>query len=89
MFQQSLVKIEDYQQVVTKTYSYISVSITNVVLNTSVDIQVMIYDSNQNMIDLKLLTLSGTDYTNWGNDDSYILNISCQKLGFTLATTSK
>ena len=55
MSQQSLVKIEDYQQVVTKIYSYISVSITNVVLNTSVDVQVMIYDSNQNMIDLKLL----------------------------------
>jgi len=84
--QQNLVQIVDYQKVITKTYSYITVQIRNVVLNTSVEIQVTFFDANKNMGDMKSVTLTGTEYTNWGNDDNYIINMACQKLGLTLAS---
>jgi hypothetical protein len=84
---QNLVQINDFPEVITKIYSYISVSVRSVVLNTSVDIQVMLFDINKNYSDMKTVTLTGTEYTSWGSDDTYILNMACQKLGFTLATT--
>jgi len=88
MFQENFVKINDYEQVITKKYNYITIKVTNVVLKTSVEIQVMFYDSNKVMGDMKMLTLTGSDYTNWGNDDSYIVNMICQKFGLTLSDTT-
>lgn len=85
--QQNLVQINNYEQVTTKTFSYITVQIRNVVLNKSVEIQVIFFDAKKNMGDMKTLTLTGTDYTNWGNDDNYIVTMACQKLGLTLAST--
>jgi hypothetical protein len=82
------VKINDFQQVITKTYNYIDIQVKNVVLRTSVEIQVFFYDINQNLGDIKTLNFTGTDYTNWGNDDTYIVNMVCQKLGLTLANTT-
>jgi len=36
---------------------------------------------------MKTVILTGTDYTNWGNDDNYIINMACQKLGLTPSST--
>jgi len=83
----TLTAIDDFQQVTTKTFTFISIQAQNLILNQSVDLQVMFYDVNKNIGDLKMLTLSGDDYKNWGNDDTYILNYVCTKFGLTLAPT--
>ena len=85
MFNKNIVQIQDFQQVKTKTFSYISVCIQRVVLNESVDVEVRFYDIQKKFQDTELVHLTGSDYSNWGNDDNYILNIACQKLGLTLA----
>lgn len=35
----------------------------------------------------KQITISGEDYKNWGNDDSYLINFVAKQLGFTLSPT--
>jgi len=84
----NLSEINEYKQVTTRTFNYISVKIQNIVLNTSVDIQVIFYDANKNIGDIKMVKLTDTDYENWGNDDNYILNTACSKLGLTLTPAS-
>ena len=44
--------------------------------------------SNDNYVDSKQFQLEGTDYTNWGNDDSYIINYVLNQLGLSQSTTS-
>ena len=87
-YEKYFVKINDYQQVTTRTYNYIDIQVRNVVLRTSVEIQVFFYENNNILGDIKTLILTGSDYTNWGNDDTYIVNMVCQKLGLTLADTT-
>jgi hypothetical protein len=85
MFRENLVQIQDFNQVTTKTYRYITLKVLNVTLGEKVDIVVSLFDAEKNFIDTLFVSLSGEEYTNWGKEDSYILNTVCQKLGFTLA----
>lgn len=39
--------------------------------------------NDKNVIVKKVITLSGDDYTNWGNDDSYITNYAAKNIGYT------
>ena len=63
----------------------VQIRVTNLVLFTSVNLNVLLMDSNNNFIDAKQYTLTGTDYTNWSNDDSYIVNYVLAQLGLTQA----
>lgn len=58
----------------TRTISYITIEVTNVVLFTSATIYVKSYDSSKGFIQLDILNLVGDDYTNWSNNDDYITN---------------
>ena len=49
----------------------------------SADIRIDLYNDAQ-FITSKILTISGMDYTLWGDDVPYILNWICSQLGFTL-----
>ena len=42
--------------------------------------------SNNKLIDSKLMTITGDEYTNWGNDDNYIINLIMTKLNLTRKT---
>ena len=42
--------------------------------------------NNKNLIDNKFFTLEGTDYTNWANDDTYIITYVLEKLNLTKVT---
>ena len=33
-----------------------------------------VYDASNNLIITKSIVLTGTDYTNWGNNDQYLIN---------------
>ena len=42
--------------------------------------------NNKNLIDNKFFTLEGTDYTNWANDDTYIITYVLAQLNLTKVT---
>jgi len=69
----------------TMNITNIQIRVMNLVLFTSVSINVILFE-NTNYIDSKQYTLSGDDYTNWMNDDSYIVNYVLAQLGLTEAS---
>jgi hypothetical protein len=78
------VRIQGYQQVVTKTITNFSVVVRDVILNTRASLVVQCYDASGKVIEVKNLVLSGADYTNWGVDDQYIIHYVARQLGFTI-----
>ncbi len=84
----SITTISDRVETITKTYSYhgFNVFVQSLNMFESVTLRVSIsylingqvepnepHDDNYNYVN-KYVTLTGTDYTNWGNDDSYLVN---------------
>ena len=45
-------------------------------------IEVQSFDSNNHIVNIDLLTLTADEYALWGTDDSYIITLVAQKLGF-------
>ena len=54
-----------------------------ITLNSSVSFNVFVL-SNNNVVYTRQMTLSGDDYKNWGNDDTYLINYVANQLGFTV-----
>jgi hypothetical protein len=54
-------------------------------LSVQITFSVFLYDENGQYLDNSIVTLSGDEYTAWGNDDSYIKIYIANKLGLTLA----
>jgi len=66
------------------TVTNIQVNVMNIILFKSVNISVVLF-SNNTYIDTKTYLLTGTDYTSWSNDDTYIINYALTQLGLTAA----
>ena len=60
-----------------------TVSIYEVVLFVKARLRVALYD-NGTFISVKDIDIEGEDYLQWPQDDNYIINYVCNKLGFTL-----
>ena len=58
--------------VTTKTIKSIKIEQGEVILGSSVKFPVRFFDGNDNLLEVKFITISGDEYKNWGNDDSYI-----------------
>lgn len=76
--------IQPYDQVTVKVIYGFDVEVVNVVLNTSARLAVRLYDQNNMVINVQMMDLTGTDYTNWGSNDDYIITYVAQKLGFVI-----
>jgi hypothetical protein len=76
--------IDDFKEVVTKTVSGFRVIINSIVLNKSADLLVELYDSSGNFLNVQLITMSGTDYKNWKDDDNYVYTYVAEKLGYNI-----
>ena len=57
-------------------------------LFVGVNISVSTFDNNEKLIDTRIVYLTGEDYSNWNNDDQYIINKVAEKLGFTMVTST-
>lgn len=69
----------------TMNITNLQIRVVNLALFTSVSLNVILFENN-NYIDSKTYTLSGDDYTQWMNDDSYIVNYVLAQLGLTEAS---
>jgi hypothetical protein len=75
------VNVQPKDVITTRTINSIEIIETKVQLNTSAKIVVRLLDENENLINIEVLTISDSDYTNWGNDDQYIIDYTLTQLG--------
>lgn len=60
------------------------ISLHNHILFQEVTIEVILRNENSDFPKIFYIKLEGSDYANWGNDDSYILQTVSQKLNISL-----
>jgi len=58
-------------------------SVQSLVLNTHITFNVVLIDQKNTPLSVSVVTISGDDYANWGNDDNYIITYICNALGLT------
>lgn len=76
--------IENIDKTTVQTGVNFSVEIVDMVFNQSAKFRVFLHDENKNIIDVNEISIDGTDYASWNNDDNYIIHFIANKLGFTL-----
>jgi hypothetical protein len=71
----------------TKSYTInkVVIRVMNLELYKSVNVHARLMDNNQ-MVKSEMILIEGTDYTNWGNNDDYIVTYVLTKLGLTKLT---
>ena len=71
----------------TKSYTInkVVIRVMNLELYKSVNVHVRLMDNNQ-MVKSEMILIAGEDYTNWGNNDDYIVTYVLTKLGLTKLT---
>ena len=67
-------------QIWNEVASQILIRVTSVELNTSCSIFYELQSNEGKHLISGNLVIEGEDYTNWGNDDSYLTDIILQKL---------
>ena len=55
-----------------KTSSKIVIFCIELILFTSARFKVLLYDQDDNVMDIKIIQITGDDYLGWGGDDKYI-----------------
>jgi hypothetical protein len=81
-----VVDVNDSNYVQTNVINNIRIRVNNLILFKSVSIMVNLLN-NKKLINNVYFTLEGTDYTNWANDDTYIVTYVLEKLNLTKVTT--
>lgn len=64
----------------TSSVNSFTIKIIELILNTSVSIHVMLYDTDDKFITAKNFVIDGDAYKAWGSDDNYITNYVKQAL---------
>jgi len=86
MNQSSPVKVvlTPYETVIKYINSF-TYSVKSFELSVQITFSVYLYDQNGQFIDVRIITIEGEDYKNWGNDDSYIIQYIANKLSLELS----
>jgi hypothetical protein len=78
------VNVQDSSYVKTNTINKVLIRIMNVDLFTSMTVCASLFE-NTTLVDNKVFKIEGTEYSNWGTDDTYIVDLVLSKLGMTQA----
>lgn len=65
------------------TIEKIDITISNLILNESVTINILLMDSDSQLVEVKNITLTGDEYNEWADNDSYIISKVCKYLDLT------
>lgn len=76
-------KIEPKEVAVINKITSITIQVSSIIFNLSALLLVSLYDENDKYISTVNMELTGDDYTNWGNNDDYLLQYVSQKLNIT------
>ncbi len=78
------VNVQDSSYVKTNTINKVLIRIMNVDLFNSITVCASLFE-NTTLVDNKVFKIEGTEYSNWGTDDTYIVDLILSKLGMTQA----
>ena len=81
------ISVSDFTLVKTSIIDNIKIRVSNIDLFKSVSLNVTLM-SGKTFVDSKNFTLSGADYLDWGNDDTYINNYVLNALNMSPAIVS-
>jgi len=79
------VSVNDYTFVQTSVINNIQINILKIELFVGITLSVNLL-SNKKIIDSKIMNITGAEYSNWANDDTYIINLVLSKLNLTRKT---
>ena len=85
----TIVSVQPKDYITTYTASSVEMRVTDLVINSSVTVNVLIKDSNGSIFQVQNVTLSGEEYSNWGNSDTYLVDTVLSKLGLTPTEQNK
>ena len=74
--------------VTTDIVSKININVMRVELFTSATLYVSLTTDTGKAIKSEVIEISGDDYKNWANDDSFLYSFAALKLGYTVQTTT-
>lgn len=77
-------KIQPKEVAVINNVIFITIQVSSIIFNTSAVLMVSLYDDKDKYVSTVNLDLTGDDYTNWGNNDDYLLTYVCNKLNIQL-----
>ena len=78
------VNVQDTTYVKSNTINKVLIRIMNVDLFNSITVCASLFE-NTTLVDNKVFKIEGTEYSSWGTDDNYIVNLVLSKLGMTPA----
>ena len=79
----TVVDVQPKDYITTNTAQSVEMRVTELIINTSVSVNVLVKDGNGNIFQVQNVTLSGEEYNNWGDSDTYLVNTVLSKLGMT------
>lgn len=74
-------QVEPVDIVTKRTITRVSVAVNSIVLFESVSLVVTLYDG-EDVLETRLLKFEGEDYKGWKDDDTYLLLLTLERLGF-------
>jgi hypothetical protein len=81
------IKLNPQEITSVKTINSVYIDVSSMVLGHSVTLSCYLKSDPNTVVEVKHLRIEGEEYKNWGNDDSYLLNLVFTKLGITPSTT--
>jgi hypothetical protein len=80
--------IVPFSQTTTNVIASFTVMVNSVALFSSAQILVSNYTAEGKFVNAVNLNMTGSDYTNWGGDDTYVIHWAATQLGYTLDGTT-
>lgn len=77
------INVSDKTITTTRVVKSIEIDSIEVKINESAVIKVKQLDETGGLISIDRVTMDGTDYANWSNDDQYVVDFVLEKLGLT------
>jgi hypothetical protein len=74
------INVQDSQYVKTNTINKVIIRIANIELFSNVTVIASLFENNT-LVDNKVFKIEGQEYTDWSNDDQYIVDLVLGKLG--------
>jgi hypothetical protein len=74
------VNVQDSPYVKTNTINKVIIRIANIELFSNVTVIASLFD-NDSLVDNKVFKIEGQEYSDWSNDDQYIVDLVLGKLG--------
>jgi hypothetical protein len=75
------IPITPQEIVKTVVITSVDIRIISLELGNSVSIMVILKDENGNLTEVKNLTIEGEEYSNWGENDQYLIDLCIRKCG--------